>query len=82
MLLRQQLNQALHRDRLQPRLLPPSFLGPCPTLPLQDMPGLGDESRLPAPGTVGKNWCWRADPALLTDARAAWLRGLAQQTGR
>lgn len=51
-------------------------------LPLQDMLGLGDESRLNVPGTVGKNWCWRADPALLTDARAAWLRSLAQQTGR
>ena len=51
-------------------------------LPLQDMLGLGDESRFNVPGTVGKNWCWRADPALLTDARAAWLRNLAQQTGR
>ena len=30
-------------------------------LPLQDVLGLGDETRMNTPGTTGKNWAWQAE---------------------
>jgi 4-alpha-glucanotransferase len=41
--------------------------------PLQDVLGLGKESRMNVPSEVnGSNWTWRVDPALLRDE--TWLR--------
>ena len=31
----------------------------------QDLLGLGHESRMNTPSTLGGNWCWRANAALL-----------------
>lgn len=51
-------------------------------LPLQDMLGLGEEARLNIPGTVGNNWCWRAEAEQLIPEKANWLRQLAENSGR
>lgn len=32
----------------------------------QDILGLGSESRMNQPSTVGSNWCWRAEPGIFT----------------
>ena len=46
------------------------FLFKCPCdlvmVPMQDVLGLGTESRMNYPGTVGGNWKWRMAPGLLT----------------
>jgi|YNPNPStandDraft_1061719.scaffolds.fasta_scaffold01741_4 4-alpha-glucanotransferase len=49
----------------------------------QDLLGLGHESRMNLPGTVGPpNWCWRLLPGALGDEIAARLRELTMIYGR
>ena len=36
----------------------------------QDLFGLGSESRMNRPSTLGGNWCWRAEPGMFTDELA------------
>ncbi len=49
----------------------------------QDLLGLGHESRMNLPGTVGPpNWCWRLLPGALSDEIAARLRELTTIYGR
>ena len=50
--------------------------------PLQDVLGLGPEARMNLPGTDEGNWTWRYAGRALTDASAARLRALTEQTGR
>jgi 4-alpha-glucanotransferase len=40
--------------------------------PLQDVLGLGRESRMNVPSEADGNWIWRLDPALLRED--AWLK--------
>ena len=40
----------------------------------QDILGLGSESRMNTPSSVGKNWRWRALPGVFTKELAAKLR--------
>lgn len=52
-------------------------------LPAQDVLGLGHESRMNLPGTVGPpNWQWRLAPGQLTPELAARLRGAVEASGR
>lgn len=52
-------------------------------LPAQDVLGLGSESRMNLPGTVGApNWQWRLQPGQLTPELAARLRGATAAAGR
>ena len=52
-------------------------------IPAQDVLGLGSESRLNLPGTVGPpNWRWRLQPGQLTPELAARLRGAIAAAGR
>ena len=52
-------------------------------LPLQDVLGLGDESRMNAPGTVrAENWSWRVGKDDLTPRLAAKLREATVTSGR
>jgi 4-alpha-glucanotransferase len=39
----------------------------------QDLFGLGSESRMNRPSTLGTNWCWRALPGMFTDELAEKL---------
>ena len=48
----------------------------------QDLLGLGSESRMNKPSTVGSNWCWRAVEGCFTDALAAKVRGEMERFGR
>ena len=48
----------------------------------QDLLGLGSESRMNKPSTVGSNWCWRAVEGCFTDALAAKMRGEMERFGR
>jgi 4-alpha-glucanotransferase len=45
-------------------------------MPLQDILGLGSESRFNTPGTMGGNWRWRFQERALTDALAHRLKHL------
>jgi 4-alpha-glucanotransferase len=45
-------------------------------VPLQDVLGLGSETRMNLPGTTSGNWKWRFRRGVLTDALAAKLRSL------
>lgn len=49
---------------------------------LQDVLGLGAEARMNAPGSMGGNWQWRLDPALLTEDISKKLRTYTELYGR
>jgi 4-alpha-glucanotransferase len=52
-------------------------------VPLQDVLGLGRESRMNTPGTsTGQNWSWRADESSFPEAAAQRLRALCEIYGR
>src|SRR5436309_8738037 len=52
-------------------------------LPLQDVLGLGDETRMNSPGTVrAENWTWRVDRDALTPELAAKLREATLESKR
>lgn len=48
----------------------------------QDILGLGSESRMNTPSTVGSNWQWRAEPDAFTSELAQKLYGQMQLYGR
>lgn len=50
--------------------------------PLQDLLGLGSESRLNRPGTTKGNWSWRFSPEHLTAALAKRLAEMTELFGR
>ena len=49
---------------------------------MQDLLGLGTETRMNTPGSASGNWKWRLDAAALTDELAGSLRNLAETYGR
>lgn len=51
-------------------------------IPLQDYIRLGAQARINTPGTVGQNWCWRLNPALLTSELAHRIREITQLYNR
>ena len=51
-------------------------------VPLQDVLGLGSESRMNTPGVEGGNWAWRYDKDALTDELAERLLGETKAAGR
>jgi 4-alpha-glucanotransferase len=51
-------------------------------IPLQDVAGLGSHARMNIPGTVGKNWEWRAKKSVLTKTAAAQLAAIINATKR
>ena len=44
---------------------------------MQDLMKLGNEARMNAPSTVGRNWRWRIGTDRLSEERRAWIRTLA-----
>ena len=50
----------------------------CVIFPMQDVLGLGTESRMNYPGTSSGNWRWRARPEELRSSDAELLRELAE----
>ncbi len=50
--------------------------------PMQDLLGLGSESRMNLPGTSAGNWTWRVEEHALTDALATRLGRLTRTYGR
>ncbi len=51
-------------------------------VPVQDVLGLGSEARMNTPATTGGNWAWRLEGSALRRKTAAWLRSLAEVSGR
>jgi 4-alpha-glucanotransferase len=51
-------------------------------VPMQDVLGLGSESRMNRPGEAEGNWAWRLEPGLPDEATAARLRALAARHHR
>lgn len=51
-------------------------------IPMQDVLELGSDARMNIPGAADGNWRWRFSWDQLGAGRAAWLSGLAQETGR
>jgi 4-alpha-glucanotransferase len=49
---------------------------------LQDVLGLGSETRMNVPGRAGGNWRWRLEPGALTSKLATRLRAACVQAGR
>lgn len=43
-------------------------------LPIQDVLGLGESTRMNVPASPQGNWAWRLDPALTTRKKAKWLQ--------
>jgi 4-alpha-glucanotransferase len=50
--------------------------------PLQDIYRLGSAARMNTPSTLGSNWTWRMDAALLERSQAAWLKKYAKLYAR
>ncbi len=50
--------------------------------PIQDFLGLGDESRINIPSTLGTNWTWRISKSDLTDTLAQRIADLTKIYGR
>jgi 4-alpha-glucanotransferase len=48
----------------------------------QDVLGLGRESRMNTPATIGGNWAWRLEPGQLTDELATRLRNVTRRWDR
>lgn len=57
-------------------------IGNTAIVPMQDVLGLGPESRMNTPGTSEGNWEWRLTPGCLTAQLASRLRQLAETYGR
>jgi len=51
-------------------------------VPLQDVLGLGTESRMNLPNSTEGNWSWRFMPNTLTDEIGARLKALTELYGR
>ena len=51
-------------------------------VPIQDWLGLDNSCRMNQPGTVGKNWRWRALPGVFTPELAKKLRNFCRIYGR
>ena len=51
-------------------------------IPMQDFLGLGSESRINTPSTLGDNWKWRMKPGAFTEEIAEKMRGMAKLYGR
>lgn len=51
-------------------------------LPMQDILGLGEESKMNLPATADGNWQWRLDPKLITPLVSEKLRGVTEAYGR
>lgn len=51
-------------------------------IPVQDLLGLGDESRMNVPGQIEGNWSWRLESSQLTPELAARLRKWSCDSGR
>ena len=51
-------------------------------VPMQDYLGLGDESRMNIPSTLGGNWKWRVDKNSLTDELANKIEKMVKCYGR
>jgi 4-alpha-glucanotransferase len=51
-------------------------------IPVQDVLGLDEQSRMNTPGTVGINWKWCLKEGMLTEAQADWLQALCEKYQR
>jgi 4-alpha-glucanotransferase len=51
-------------------------------LPIQDLLGLGAESRMNTPSTTGGNWKWRLLPGQISLTLVERLRGMTEIYGR
>ena len=51
-------------------------------VPMQDVLGLGKESRMNTPSTLGNNWTWRLKSDALTQELADKLKTMSVNSGR
>lgn len=51
-------------------------------VPIQDVIGLDENSRMNMPATIEKNWVWRLKPDLLDQEKENWLRELVEVFNR
>jgi len=51
-------------------------------LPIQDILGLGEDSRMNTPGSMANNWLWRLQPEKLTVELRNWLKKQTEIYGR
>jgi 4-alpha-glucanotransferase len=61
-----------------------ALISPADTtiIPMQDILGLGSETRMNLPGRAEGNWCWRFVPGMLTKEIKARLKKLTALSGR
>jgi len=69
----------IHRDLMR---LAYSSIAETVIIPMQDVLGLGSESRMNVPGTVSGNWRWRMADGRLGGGLAKELLAMARFTGR
>jgi 4-alpha-glucanotransferase len=65
---------SIHRDMIRALM---ESVAQTVIVPIQDILGLGNDSRMNLPGTEGKNWQWRLTTGQLTPAVSRNLRDMA-----
>ena len=80
---REQVDLYLHRAEGEPvsealdRGIAASVSNTC-IHTMQDLLGLGDESRMNTPATLGGNWCWRMQRGAITRHTEDYLRTITE----
>ena len=71
-------------DQLYRKMLNLAMMSAADTciIPIQDYLGLGNDSRMNTPGTVGINWRWRMQEGANTEAVQKYILSLTKRYGR
>ncbi len=87
--IRRRVAEYLERDQIDPDELPWDVIrlaleskSRLAIVPMQDLLGLGAESRMNTPATASGNWSWRLLPGKLTPELKQRLRSLTESTAR
>lgn len=70
---------AIHRDLAELAMQAPAKWA---ILPLQDVLGLGHESRMNTPATTAGNWNWRFSSDMIGNETVVWLKAATIRAGR
>ena len=69
----------IHKFLIQETLFSPANIS---IIPIQDVLGLGSDSRMNIPGTIKGNWKWKLKPNQLSLKTAEWLKKITKKANR
>lgn len=69
----------IHQDMIRLAMLSPAVTA---IIPMQDVLGLDEKSRMNKPGTTKGNWLWQLKKEDISGKAAAWLKKISNACGR